>query len=383
MEPELPPEPGPALEPIPEPILAPTPDPVLVSAEPPVVAAPPPPDAPAYRDRSTGLMIFGVVQIILGALAALMVPLVTLGAFVSRFAPGGGAMRPGQYISGVATYAFIAAGLITLGIGSVQSKRWARALTLVISWYWMIMGVLVTVLLTAVLPVAMRSAMAQAQPNGAAAPSGDVPTGVMAVILTLIIVFCAFFLIVVPIAFIAFYGRKDVAQTCHDRDPVERWTDRAPLPVLGASVVLFTGALYLFVLAVTTPLFPFFGKYLTGIPGAACFFILAALDFYLAIALFRLQSVGWWIAAFTVPLRLLSLVLTYTRADLMQAYSKVGLSEQQVQLLRSNPMFRGHVILWWSLISIVLFFGYLLWLKRYFKAPVAPQPAEAMPAQLG
>ena len=50
---------------------------------------------------------------------------------------------------------------------------------------------------------------------------------------------------VVPIAFIVFYSRSDVELTCRYRDPVERWTDRAPLPVLGASVVLFGGSLYM------------------------------------------------------------------------------------------------------------------------------------------
>jgi len=62
-------------------------------------------------------------------------------------------MRPGQMISSAAVYVFAAAILVTLGSGSVRAKRWARALTLVISWYWMIMGFLVTVLLTAIIVV--------------------------------------------------------------------------------------------------------------------------------------------------------------------------------------------------------------------------------------
>ncbi len=372
MEPTLPPDPTLAAE-------TPAPAPNAPTAE--AVATPALADVPAYRDRGTGLMIFGVIQIILGLLAALMVPLVALGAFMSRIAPGG-AMRPGQFVSAVASYVFIAAALLGLGIGSVQMKRWALALTLVTSWYWLIMGVLVTILLTAMLPVTMKGALAQVQKNAADGPSADMSTGIMAVVLTLIIVVAAFFLILVPIAFVVFYSRKDVAETCRHRDPVERWTDRTPLPVLGASVALFTGAVYMLLTGVTTPLFPFFGRYLTGIPAAACFVVLAALDGYLAIALFRLQSSGWWIAILAAPLRMLSMALTYARADMMQAYSRMGMSDAQVQMLNSNPMFRGHVLLWWSLISMLLFFGYLLWLKRYFKPP-ATAPVEALPAQAG
>src|ERR1700722_20449996 len=190
------------------------------SATVPAVMAAPMLEGPAYRDRGTGLVIFGVFQIILGLLAALMVPLVALGAFMSRLAPGG-SMRPGQFLSGVASYAFIAVALVALGIGSVQMKRWARALTLVISCYWLITGVLITVLLTAMLPVTMRSALAQVQQNAPAGPSPQISTGVMAVILTLIIIFAAFFLIAVPVAFVIFYSRRDVAETVRHRDPIE------------------------------------------------------------------------------------------------------------------------------------------------------------------
>jgi hypothetical protein len=350
------------------------------TTEVPAVVPAPLPEAPAYRDRGTGLVIFGVFQIILGLLAALMIPLVALGAFMSRLGPGG-AMRPGQFISSVATYASLAAALMILGVGSMQMKRWARALTLVTSWYGMITGALVTVLMTAALPVAMRSALAQAQQN-VPSPSPALSTGVMAVILTIIIIFAAVFLVLVPIAFIIFYSRQDVAETCRRRDPVERWTDRTPLPVLGASVVLAIGAIYLFLVGVTTPLFPFFGRYLTGVPAAVCFLVTAALDAYIAMALFRLQSVGWWIAVLTVPIRLLSMALTYARADMMQAYSKIGMSDAQLKILNSNPMFRGHIFLWWGLMSMVVLFSYLLWLKRYFKTP-ASAPADTLQTQAG
>lgn len=380
MEIVLPPAPAPASEPAPnsEPARAAQ----LVSADLSAAASsPPPPVSPTHSDRSTGLVIFGVVQIILGLMAALMIPLIALGALFSRLAPGG-AMRPGQYVSASATYLLVAAGLVWLGIGSMRTRRWARALTLVFSWYWLIVCVLMTVLLTAALPVAMKTAM-QVQHNTAGTPQANVPTGVMAVILTVIIVFCAVLLVVIPIAFVVFYSREDVAATCRYRDPVEPWTDRTPLPVLGASVVFFVGALYLLATALSTPVFPFFGRYLTGIAGFACFLAMAALDSFLAVALFRLKSVGWWIAIVTVPIRMLSMGLTFARADLMQAYSKMGMSDSQLQMLQSSPFVRSHVILWWSLLSLVIFFGYLLWLKRYFKTPPAPSSVETAPAQAG
>jgi hypothetical protein len=371
VENEFPPQPFPSPQ-------APDEAPVLATA-PLASIIPVPPDAPAYRDRRTLLIIFGVVQIIMGLLAALMVPLVALGAFMSRLAAGGG-LRPSQFMSSVATYALIAAAFLALGIGSIQTKRWARALTLVTSWYWLIIGTLATVVITAVLPVAMRRALAQAQQNSANAPSADITTGVMAVIITLMIVFFTFLLVLLPIAFIVFYRRSDVDLTCRHRDPVERWTDRTPLPVLGASLAFFTGSLYTLLLAVTSPMLPLFGHYLTGLPAAGCLVLLAGLDLYLAIALFRLRLYGWWIAIIAAPLRMSATAFSYSRAGLMQAYAKLGWSDAQLQMLNSNPIFHSRIILAMGVIFMLAFFGYLLWLKRYFKTPAAPSQTEALPA---
>lgn len=350
--------------------------PVYASATLPAVPSTSP--SPQYADRSTGLIFFGVVQIILGLLAGLMVPFVALGAFLTRLGPGT-STGPRQFLSGIATYTFLAILLLALGIGSVQMKRWARALTVVISWYWMITGILITVLLTAVLPVTMRSAL-EAQ-HRATGQSAGLSASVMAVILTIMIVFVAMFLIAVPIAFVIFYSRQDVAETCRRRDPVSRWTDRVPLPVLGASVVFTAQALYMINAGLSTPVVPFFGRYLTGIAGFTGLMMFASLDIFLAIAFFQLKTAAWWLAIVTSPVRLLSLALTYARADLMQAYSKMGFSEQQMQVMHSSPFLRGHVILWWSLISAVLFFGYLIWLKRYFNTPITSRPPIALPEQ--
>ncbi len=251
-------QPTPSLDPTPESVPA-----ALVPQAPAPVVPPP----PAYTDRSTGLLIFGIIQVILGLLAALMIPFAMLGAFMSRLVPGGAGLRPAQVASAVITYALISATLIAVGIGSLQAKRWARALTLVTSWYALIVGTLTTIFVTAVLPVSIQGFMAEAQHNTPGASSPGLSTAVMAIILTIIILFVAFFAILVPLAFVIFYGRKDVELTCRYRDPVERWTDRAPLPVLGASVYLTVAAFFLISTALSTPIFPFFGRYLTGMAG--------------------------------------------------------------------------------------------------------------------
>src|SRR5262249_51974677 len=162
------------------------------------------------------------------------------------------------------------------------------------------------------------------------------------------------------------------------RDPVERWTDRCPLPLLGLSVVFAIGAAYYLLLSFTTPLFPFFGRYLTGLPGAAVMLVMRGVDGYLAFSLFRKQMAGWWLAVVALSLRLVSAAITYRHADLMQAYAKMGWTDERIQMMSSNPVFRGNAMLWWGLGSSLMVLGYLFWVKRYFRVPVAP--AEAQPS---
>ena len=50
---------------------------------PPIEAAP----LPAYKDRSTGLVIFGILTLLLGCLAGLFVPLILFGQMMAAKAP--------------------------------------------------------------------------------------------------------------------------------------------------------------------------------------------------------------------------------------------------------------------------------------------------------
>ena len=320
----------------------------------------------AYKDRSTGLAIYGIVEILLGALAALMIPFMLLGAVFARRLPGG-AMPAGTYVSTICSYSFAAAALVTLGIGSIRARRWARALNLILSWVWLITGVAATVAMTVFMPSVFAASFRQAAAQNPDAPS--MPTGVAAVVLTIVIVFASIFLVVLPIAFLLFFNRKDVEETCWRRDPIVRWTDLCPLPVLAVSLLFACGAVYDLLMAVTTPVMPFFGTYLGGLAAVVALTLVAGIDGFLAISLYRLRVAGWWIAVGALGLRLISSTLTLRHADLLQLYAKMGWSETQLQQMSANPVFRSGTMLWWSLAFAVLFLGYLIWIKRYFAVP--------------
>ena len=340
-------------------------------------ATPPEP----YRDRSAGLVVFGIIQIVLGGLAALLIPLLLLGAVFSRRMGGG--LPAGSTVLSVATYALAAIGLITLGAGSIRARRWARALTLILAWIWLVFGSLGTIAMTVLLPPAFMTAFTAAAANNPEASS--LPRSLIAVILTVVIVVCAVFMVVLPIVFVVFYRRKDVEETVKHRDPRERWTDRCPLPVLALSLLFIGGGVYYLLMSVTTPLFPLFGRYLTGLPAGICLVLLAMLDGFLAYSLFRLQLTGWWIAVVAVALRWTSAIVTFHRGDLLEAYSKMGMGQQQLQLMSANPILRSSVLEYWTAAFGLMFLGYMIWVKRYLAAsrePVAAGPGPSHPAPM-
>ena len=101
---------------------------------------------PSHRPirRSTGLMVFGVVQIVCGAFAALFIPLALFGAVMASkrcWGAGKAGLAPSLFM-----YALAAVVLIVLGVGSTQKRRWVGAVEL--------QGVLAALALDAVAAVA-------------------------------------------------------------------------------------------------------------------------------------------------------------------------------------------------------------------------------------
>jgi len=79
------------------------------------------------------------------------------------------------------------------------------------------------------------------------------------------------------------------------------------------------------------------------------------------------------------PLRMSATAFSYSRAGLMQAYAKMGWSDAQLQMLNSNPIFHSRIFLGMGVIMMFAFFGYLLWIKRYFKTTAPAIHTAALP----
>jgi hypothetical protein len=115
-----------------------------------------------YSDRKTGLVLFGVAEIILGGLCALAVPMVLIGQIFARRGPD--LPHPPPVLPALTMYALMAGVFIWLGIGSILARRWARALVLCLSAAGLCGGVIGCAVLAFILPRMMET-IAQNSPQ--------------------------------------------------------------------------------------------------------------------------------------------------------------------------------------------------------------------------
>src|SRR3989442_13359759 len=94
------------------------------------------PQPATYKDRSTWLVVFGVLQIF-GGLLFVLLALLSLVVFL---AAREGTLPGGMIVAIPLFYLLIAGYLVVLGIGAIRKRRWARTLMLLTSWIGLLFG---------------------------------------------------------------------------------------------------------------------------------------------------------------------------------------------------------------------------------------------------
>lgn len=97
---------------------------------------------PAHTDRYTGLCIFGVMQILIGAGVAMHLVSSAWFFMTSKNMPTllEGKVHPVFLVELHSILAAVAIALIVLGIGAMRARRWAWALNLILSWFAVLMS---------------------------------------------------------------------------------------------------------------------------------------------------------------------------------------------------------------------------------------------------
>ncbi len=311
--------------------------------------------ASEYSDRKTGLVLFGVLEVAIGCVCALAMLAVLLGLAVSK-GSSGPAPSPYAFAPAIAMYGVFAVAFIWLGIGSINARRWARAILLCGSAVALIGGIFSCASMSFVLPHMFDVMTQQGQPT------------LQPTVLRIVKIFTAVFMlivyIVIPGALFLFYRSPHVKRTCEVRDPVERWTDRCPLPVLALSLPMGIGGFGVLCVMAWFHVVPVFGVFLAGGAGLLATGLIGGLLLYLARGFYRLQVQAWWIALGMLVLGEISALVTFLRADLGEMYLKMGLDQRAAAMsgqLVAQPAFK-----WMTLLSILPWLLWLLCIRHYF-----------------
>lgn len=313
----------------------------------------------SFKDRKVRLVVLGVLQIIFGGLCILIVPFMILGmvaaaAAASKGAAGGVNLR--MMIPGVLFYLALAVWFIWMGIGSVMTRRWARAIILVSSWLWLICGVCGFVLILTILPN-IYAKMGE---------SGGMPKGAVTVMKYVMTAFGAVIYVVVPGIFVLLYSGKDVKATCEYRDPKERWTDRCPLPVLVVSFMSAVWAVSILSMGIYRWAIPFFGSIVSGTAGAIIILVLTLVLAYIAWGAYKLDVKAWWCALLVHVGWSLSAIITLSTVNMEKFYEKMALSSQQMDMIKQfSTLWEPRMSLFLGFWAIVVL-AYLIYVRRYF-----------------
>ncbi len=328
--------------------------------------------APPSSSSSSGWVITaGVVEIILGALTALLVPcgLLSLGSAAARGAVTSTSI--GSIFSGLLVYAAIATILIAGGIGTVRFRRWAWAVMLILSWAWLIVGLLALAAFIAMMP-AISGLM-----------SGEVPAetqGVMDVVLTLMGSCLGLLFVLAPGLLVGIYSRPAVRRLFNERDPKLTWTDACPLPVLALAFYYGVSALGWLAILMQGQT-SLFGLVIRGLLLLPIGLAGAAILVWITLGLYRLKIAAWWTALAWNVFMLVNGVLTglamMSNPLFMSELSGVPRSQmdQILPFLRSM----GSIALVFSVVGLLIPFGLHLYSLRFFRRQPVEQGGQAEP----
>jgi hypothetical protein len=311
------------------------------------------------RNRRGGLIAFGVVSILIGALAAFFAAFTSFVLTMVMTQVGQTPWWP-MFVAPLVNAA-AATLFIWVGIASIRCKRWVRPVVISLGWATLIGGVM---------GLAGWLLLAKEQIRS---PPREFKylTAFMASLISI-------FGIVIPAAFVWFYSTAAVRQTLAAYDPGPSWTERPPLPVFAGSVNLVLGGLMTLSLA-TVGAAPFFGQYIEG-PAGVLLIVAAAIVMFAAAALFhRVHYLGWAMAVAVVVLGFVSAMLTMSRLGMREFYRAGGALPGQFDAIDHSRLMTGPT----PLVFVAILFGicliYLVWVRQYFGQSTAPHADSRSP----
>ncbi len=236
-------------------------------------------------------------------------------------------------------------------------------MTLVLAWMWLVVGVMTLVVMVLWMPNMSKMMAAQGE---------QVPPQAITFIYVVMFGTMGCMYLLLPGIFVAFYQRGDVKRTCDAKDPHVRWTDHCPLPVLSLSLLLGFAATSVIWSAGYGFVTPFFGVILKGVSGAIFFLALSLLFGYLAWATYKLKMAAWWATLAAFVLLGLSTVISFSRMSMLDLYREMNFPADQLKMMEAAGVLEMNIPLMMT-VNLVVFVGYLLWVRSHWTPGSQPQ----------
>lgn len=236
--------------------------------------------------------------------------------------------------------------ILTLGIGTFKLRKWARTLAIILFWISLVNG-LITFFIYLYIPNCIDKIN-----------QVTLDTQKYESILPALLIFW----IIIPVIFLILYNISGVKETLKHKDPVNRWTDNCPLPVIIASTYLIMFAVSMLWLYENNSVFPIFGSVLTEFLGAILITLTIIIAFILSIGLYQINKIAYWSAIILTIVGSVSYILSFN--ELLWELDFVSF-----QLGCDLPIYCPE-IKWLILIYPFVFLIYLINIKKYFKEKV-------------
>ncbi|MGB7158024.1 MAG: hypothetical protein WBD40_08150 [Tepidisphaeraceae bacterium] len=320
---------------------------------------------PIEKDRRTGLMVFGIFALVIGALASCVAIITPLGLLMASVVPRRSGMQQpsmGNVVSAIVVYAVVAAAFIAGGVGSIRTRRWARPLMLSVAWTWLIIGIFGLVFWIMMAP-SMSAIMATSGGTGPGAP----PAGFTQIVVVIMSVVMGLLYIVLPGVFILFYRSPHVKRTLEHFDPDPGWADRAPVSVFGLAVGLGVTALFTLTM-LGYGFFPLFGALLTGPAAWAATVGMAASFGVAAWLVYRLSPAGWWLTMLISIVLPIMMIWSHYRIGAITMYERMGMPPEQIDVMRQSAALTGPLIPACVVVLGIAGIVYLMAVRKFFAA---------------
>ena len=313
-----------------------------------------------FKDRRFGLVGWGIFHILLGALCLFLMVVMGLvmglGAVMGKSHGATSVVEPRLMTPALLVYGALAAWSLTMGIGSLKCRRWARALIAAASWLFLVgggMGLLFAVFL-------------MPDMYGSMVKNGQMPESAARIMRVVMMGFMTVFYVVLPAGLLLFYSRRDCRATCEARDPQPRWTDGVPMPVLTVTLMFGLWAVSILLMGAYGWFFPFFGTILTGSAGMLAVLMASVLCAATAWGLGRLRSEAWAGALALTVAWSVSGYLTFRNMTMLDLYRKMNFPDDQLRVMGQMALPDMSSLMAMYGAGVVLLLGVLVYSRRYF-----------------